>query len=369
MENNSKKYDLDAVVRGCVTIGVIAILYVLARRLSGVLVPFMVSWLIAYMMNPMVQRFEHGLHRLMPRAKSACRGIAVASSILLVLMAITAFILLIVPPMISEMAGLKELTTHFLTQFNYMDYIPTQWQEQIRQMVEELDFSALMANDDVRAGIQNILPIMWGWLTGGLSALTSLAVVAVSFLYIVFILLDYEELSEHWSDYLPARYRQMGVQLMSDLSEGMQSYFRGQAKVAALVGVMFAIGFRIEGLPLGIVMGLLIGVMNMVPYLQTVAVVPCLLLGVLQSVETGRPFWIIVVALLAIFVVVQSIQDMVLTPRIMGKVTGLHPAIILLSLSIWGSLLGVMGMIIALPMTTLMISYYRRYIAEGNQQV
>ena len=66
------------------------------------------------------------------------------------------------------------------------------------------------------------------------------------------------------------------------------------------------------------------------------------------------------------FAVVQMIQDSLLTPKIMGKVTGLNSAIILLSLSIWGSLLGVLGMIIALPMTTLMLTYYQRYIIKKN---
>jgi predicted PurR-regulated permease PerM len=65
---------------------------------------------------------------------------------------------------------------------------------------------------------------------------------------------------------------------------------------------------------------------------------------------------------LAVFAVVQAIQDAILTPKIMGHVTGLNSAIILLSLSIWGSLLGILGMIIALPMTTLLISYYQRYV-------
>ena len=85
-------------------------------------------------------------------------------------------------------------------------------------------------------------------------------------------------------------------------------------------------------------------------------------MGVLQAAETGRSIWLIFALIGIVFVVVQLIQDMFLTPKIMGDVTGLHPAIILLALSIWGSLLGIVGMIIALPLTTLMISYYKRFI-------
>ncbi|MDE7408357.1 MAG: AI-2E family transporter, partial [Muribaculaceae bacterium] len=67
-----------------------------------------------------------------------------------------------------------------------------------------------------------------------------------------------------------------------------------------------------------------------------------------------------------VYIVVQAIQDLVLTPKIMGKAMGLNPAIILLSLSVWGSLLGLLGMILALPMTTLLLSYYERYVINGS---
>ena len=69
------------------------------------------------------------------------------------------------------------------------------------------------------------------------------------------------------------------------------------------------------------------------------------------------------------FAVVQAIQDWVLTPRIMGKVTGLNPAVILLALSIWGSLLGFVGLIVALPLTTLIVSYYKRYVLEETDEM
>ena len=104
----------------------------------------------------------------------------------------------------------------------------------------------------------------------------------------------------------------------------------------------------------------------MVPYLQVVGFLPTLLLCMLKSVEPGQSFWWLVFACVIVFVVVQLIEDMILVPRIMGHVMGLNPAIILLSLSIWGTLLGLIGMIIALPLTTLLQSYYERYILRED---
>ena len=98
--------------------------------------------------------------------------------------------------------------------------------------------------------------------------------------------------------------------------------------------------------------------------MQALGIPPCIVLCILQSAQTGQPIWLTILMMAIVFIVVQSIQDLILTPKIMGDVTGMSPAAILLSLSIWGALFGVIGMIIALPLTTLIISYYDRYVAN-----
>ena len=147
----------------------------------------------------------------------------------------------------------------------------------------------------------------------------------------------------------------------------MNTYFRGQALVALCVGIVFSIGFLIIDFPMAIVLGLFIGALNMVPYLQIIGFLPTILLAILKAADTGQNFWIIIASALAVFAVVQIIQDTIIVPKIMGKITGLNPAIILLSLSVWGSLMGVLGMIIALPLTTLMLSYYQRFIINREK--
>ena len=142
----------------------------------------------------------------------------------------------------------------------------------------------------------------------------------------------------------------------------MNKYFRGQALVALCVGILFSIGFLIIDFPIAVGLGMFIGLLNMVPYLQLVGFVPAILLAIVKAADTGQNFWVIMLMVLIVFAVVQIIQDTFLTPKIMGHVTGLHSAIILLSLSIWGSLLGILGMIIALPLTTLSIDYYQKYV-------
>lgn len=147
----------------------------------------------------------------------------------------------------------------------------------------------------------------------------------------------------------------------------MNLYFRGQALIASIVGILFSIGFLIIGLPMGVVLGLFIGILNMVPYLQLISLPITALLCVVWTVSTGGDFWVIFAESMAVYIVVQVLQDMIITPKVMGKAMGLNPAIILLALSVWGSLLGFMGLIIALPLTTLILSYYNMYVIDRYQ--
>ena len=132
------------------------------------------------------------------------------------------------------------------------------------------------------------------------------------------------------------------------------------------MGVLFCIGFTIIDFPMAIGLGILIGIMDLVPYLHTFALIPTVFLALLKAADTGQNFWWILIAALAVFLIVQIIIDMVVTPKVMGKAMGLNPAILLLSLSVWGALLGFIGLIIALPLTTLLIAYYQRYVTKED---
>jgi predicted PurR-regulated permease PerM len=185
-------------------------------------------------------------------------------------------------------------------------------------------------------------------------------------LYFIFLLLDYDTVRA-WKGLIPADYRETVVGFVDDFESAMSSYFRGQAAVAFICGLLFALGFFLIGLPLSILLGMFIGLLNMIPYLQLLGLVPAGLLALMHVIESGGNFWMILGLTGLVFVVVQIIQDTILVPKIMGKVTGLNPAMMMLSLSIWGKLLGLLGLIIALPATCLLLVYYRRLIVPAPQ--
>ena len=202
----------------------------------------------------------------------------------------------------------------------------------------------------------------WTVVTFVLNLVLGLTVLIVVLLYLVFLLLDYPEYVRTWHTFLPPPYRDSIVEFLEQFNTVLRRYLRGQAAVALVVGALMALGFSIIGLPMALPFGLFVGLLNMVPYLQTVGVVPAVMLAGLRALEGDASFTLSVVLVLLVMGIVQLIQDSLITPRIMGKATGLRPVAILLGVCIWGKLLGFLGLLLAIPLTCLGIAYYRRFV-------
>ena len=354
---SGKTFTFDRTVRIIIGALVLIALFLLTKRLSSVLLPFLISWLIAYLIYPIVCFFQY-------KCRLRSRILSIVVTLVLIVGCLVGLVWVLAPMIVSEMTHTSEVIGQYINSIDPNSILPESVQQQIRQWIAGLDLQTVLQDERLMSAIQTLIPNLWNVLSSSLSFVVGLFVIVVCLLYIVFILLDYEKLTESLPGFIPQKYRSGVMGLLSDLESGMNSYFRAQALIAAIVGVLFAIGFSIIGMPLAIVMGLIIGVMNLVPYLQTVGLVPCIFLCILKSAETGQNVWMVLLELAVVVLIVQTLQDMVLTPRIMGSKMGLKPVAILFSLSVWGSLLGVVGMIIALPMTTLIISYYKRFILD-----
>ena len=353
MERKKITFDsfIRAVILGAIIIGVLMLL----KRLSGVLLPFFLAWLIAYLIYPLVSFFQHKL-----RLKNRIISIFCALFTLSVIGSVAFYLL--VPPMIQEFLRVKDLLIEYFSTTHTASNVPTTLSEFIRQNIDLHILEQMFSQENILDALKVTVPKLWSLISESINLLFGFFTVFLILLYIVFILLDYESISEGWAHLMPKKYRKTVTGILNDVKDGMNRYFRGQALVALCVDILFSIGFLIIDFPLAIGLGLFIGALNMVPYLQIIGFVPTIMLAILKAADTGDNFWIIIASATAVFIVVQIIQDGYLVPRIMGKITGLNPAIILLSLSIWGSLMGMLGMIIALPLTTLMLSYYQRYI-------
>lgn len=355
----SKEITFDKFIRwaGIVTL-VIAVLYI-TNYLSEVLLPFFIAWFFAYLLYPVVKFIENKLH-VKVRAISILLAMGAAIAI------VGGVIWLIIPPMIDQFDKLGEVLTrwvHQTTHTNNLTMLIKEWLQDNQTTIERF-----LKSKDFSDALKTTMPKVFSVVSQTATVLMSIVASMITLLYMFFILLDYETLTANWVRIFPKKNRPFWSALMKDVERELNNYIRGQGMVALCMGIMFCIGFTIIGFPMAIGLGILIGIMDLVPYLHTFALIPTAFLAMLKAADTGQNFWVVFGLAVLVFCVVQVITDMVVTPKIMGKAMGLNPAILLLSLSIWGALLGFLGLIVALPLTFLLIAYWQRYVTREKPQ-
>ncbi len=333
---------------------VLAIL-LLMNYLSSVLLPFFIAWFMAYLLYPIVKFVQYKMH-------VPTRALSIIVTLIFVIAVVGGVVYLIIPPMIEQFQKLGELATKYIHNTAHITSIPETIQGWIQENQARID--EFFRSKDFTDALKTAMPQLFSFLGQTASVVISIVASLITLLYMFFILLDYEYLTENWIKIFPKKVRPFWSELMQDVERELNNYIRGQGLVALTMGVLFCIGFTIIDFPMAIGLGILIGILDLVPYLHTFALIPTALLALLKAADTGQNFWIILISAVAVFAIVQVIIDMIVTPKIMGKAMGLNPAILLLSLSVWGALLGFIGLIIALPLTTLLIAYYQRYVTR-----
>lgn len=333
---------------------IVFVLYAL-NYLSAVLIPFFVAWVFAYLLYPVVKIIENKLH-------VRIRALSIILTFIVVIAVLTLLVYLLIPPMIEQFGKLYDILSRWLHHTTHTNNI-TAWisdrflenQETIQNFLKSRDFTD---------AIKTAAPKLFNFVSQTASIVLSIVASMITLLYTFFILLDYEYLTTNWIRIFPKKNRPFWRVLAKDVERELNNYIRGQGTVAFCMGVMFCVGFTIMDFPMAISLGIIIGILDLVPYLHTFALIPTAFLAMLKAADTGQNFWLIFGMAVGLFAVVQVITDMVVTPKIMGKAMGLNPAILLLSLSVWGALLGFIGLIVALPLTTLIIAYWKRYITK-----
>ncbi|MCM1291527.1 MAG: AI-2E family transporter [Prevotella sp.] len=351
-------YTFDRVIRILFSVFTIAAIIIMLNILKGVLLPFLVACLLAYMLEPIVKwnmKWTHLKSRFIPVMLTLIEFCAI--------IAILGF--LFIPYLISETSQMGEIIHRYATKQIQIPYISDNIHYWVRNNINFEEISRLISKEEWKEIIKKTLSSSWSFLSSGMALILGALSWLIVILYVIFIMLDYEKLMLSFRQLIPHTHRRRVFHIFDDIKNAMNRYFRGQFVIASLVGILFSIGFYIIDLPMGIVFGIFIGALNMVPYLQLISLPICALLCIIATVSgVDISFWTIFWKSMAVYIIVQCIQDLLLTPKIMGKAMGLNPAIILLSLSIWGSLLGFMGLIIALPLTTLILSYYDLYVIQ-----
>ncbi len=355
MPLSSKPYTFDRVVRLVITLACFAFAIWILNLLKDVLLPFCVACLIAYLFEPFVQ-FNRSLLRLKGRI------IAIFVTLFEALMAVALLGYFFIPSIIEEMHQMARMLSEYANNDVTIKYLPPELHDIIKKNIDFNDMAATLLQQDMEGIINQAMTV----IHGGVHVILAIVAWLIVFLYVIFIMLDYDRLMRGFKLMVPPRARPVAYKIGRDIKDSMNHYFRGQALIACVVAVIYCVGFLMCGLPLAVIIGLGTAVLFMIPYCQYLSIIPVTLLCLVESANGSVDFWTRWWECMAVFAVVQVVADLILTPKVMGKAMGLNPAIILLSLSIWGTLFGLIGMIIALPLTTLILSYYEQYIIMRN---
>ena len=358
-----REFTFDRIARMLVLSVLILLIYVAVQAIWSVILPFLLAGIFAYVMMPLVRFFQYTL-----RLRS--RGLSVILTLLLLGAVVYLAVIFIIPSINAEIEKTLQVISGYSSGKDIlMMILPRNIRNYLNGGLRWGNFPQQLSFEKVLENVKLLLDQVGGIINSTLSIFSWGLVFLIGFIYFVFILLDFENLARGFISLFPKTLRPTIRTISMDLDRYMNNYFRGQALIAISVGVLLSIGFNIIGLPLATAMGIFIGILNFIPYMQALGIIPLGLASLLMAAQTGENAFVCMLLAYGVLMVVQIIQDMIIVPHIMGQTMGMRPSLILLVLSIWGYLLGFFGMLIALPITMFIYSLYMRYVLQDEEYI
>ncbi len=338
-----------------VLLGTVVVLGSLVARFSGVLWPLAVAGILALMLRPAVEALEQRL-----RLRRLTAVIFVCGFLTVVLGAV-AFTL--VPPALAQVLDLFAYLPVLWERAGVFIRTHTpEWAQLIERYWENPTLRTIIerVGQQLQTFVREAVPSLAAAGSGiaqGVGFITQVAVIPI---YFFFFLLS----RAHPADRIPDQLPFLSPSLRADLAflarefvSIIISFFRGQLVIGLIMGGLYAAGFLAVGLKFGAVIGLLLGLLNVVPYLGSILGLAVTIPVALLQPEGG---WKLVALTLGVQVLVQNIEGWFLTPKIMSDRTGLHPVTIIVAIFFWGTALGgLLGMVLAIPLTAFFVSAWR----------
>ena len=358
-----REFTFDRIARMLVLSVLILLIYVAVQAIWSVILPFLLAGIFAYVMMPLVRFFQYTL-----RLRS--RGLSVILTLLLLGAVVYLAVIFIIPSINAEIEKTLQVISGYSSGQDILTMIlPRNIRNYLNGGLRWGNFPQQLSFEKVLENVKLLLDQVGGIINSTLSIFSWGLVFLIGLVYFVFILLDFENLARGFISLFPKTLRPTIRTISMDLDRYMNNYFRGQALIAISVGILLSIGFNIIGLPLATAMGIFIGILNFIPYMQALGIIPLGLASLLMAAQTGENAFVCMLLAYGVLMIVQIIQDMIIVPHIMGQTMGMRPSLILLVLSVWGYLLGFFGMLIALPITMFIYSLYMRYVLQDEEYI
>jgi predicted PurR-regulated permease PerM len=308
------------------------LVYVVGRL---VLVPMLASFALAYLLHPIVYHMER---------RGLSRPLAALAALLIVTLAAIGLLIFIIPGLWEQSIAVGQNLMVYFTSEN-----AARQRSALRRYSLALDRIAGERIEHFIRDPSSVVGSARTWFAGGLSNSFQTATAAVDLFlvpfFVYYILVDFSGWRDSCQDFIPPRFRDPFSRLFDEVGRILQAYVRGQLLIAMLMGVLYAIGFVLLGVPAGVGIAILAGFLNTIPYIGTIF---GLTLATGFTMAAGGGFWRLA-GVIGVFVAVQIIEGYFLTPRILGGRMSLHPMAVFLGLLIGGKLFGFLGIILAVP--------------------
>ena len=390
---------LSITVTVAIVVGIIYLGTQIISFLQPILIPFAVAGVLAYLLEPLVERLvKWGIKRQ--------RAVLLVFSVATLLFAGVLF--LVLPTLVKQGAEFaKEVpgyvdksrgqlstwlnTWHAKLKNEYhievLEYLGASPKEPSTSPNESLDPSVPRSDDDnfdlntvlngewIKKAVTNFAPTTWGLLRRSLGGFMGvfgfvLSLVIVP-LYLYYFLTESAVIASRWADYLPlraSRFKDEVVGTITEINGYLIAFFRGQLVVSLINGIATGLGLVVVGLKFGWLIGLSLCLLGMIPYLGIiVCMIPAVIIASVQGgswlIPASWPGWAFPLVVLAIFLMVQQIDGLFITPKVVGESVGLHPMTVIVSVFLWSLIMGgLLGAILAVPMTASVKVLFQRYI-------
>jgi len=309
------------------------IFFYFSRR---VLTPFFIAFALAYLLDPVTDRLE---------SLKISRTFAVLVLMAGVFSLVTGIGLLIFPL-------LKLQAEHLVSNLPNYIAIMQEWMHPLLGVVGEPEkIQGILNRELLKIGelplkvISSITSILWGSVAGLFSFILFLANLVIIPVVMFYLLRDYDLINKKMLSFVPARTREQVLSLIKEIDGVLADFVRGQLMVGLIMAGLYSIGLFFCGTPMSLFIGLLAGLASLVPYLGLVfGFVPAAILTFMQTQD-----WVLVFGVAGVFAVVQGLEGMIITPRIVGEKIGLHPVAIILAVLLGAEFFGLVGVIVSVP--------------------
>lgn len=317
-------------------LGALAGLVLFLWLFSGVLLPFVAGIALAYLLDPLADRLER---RGLPR------GAAALTIVLGIFLAIVLVLILVVPLLGHQLASFLDRLPNLIARLEELasPYFDGELRKLLGGDVKTLEGGLQTALSQGAGWISRVLQSLWN---GGQAVVSVLSVLVISPVVAAYMLVDWDHMIARIDDWVPPRHRSTVRLLAGRMNDAVSGFVRGQVSVCVVMGFYYGLGLALVGLDFGLLIGLMSGLLGIIPY---VGFGSGLVVGLIVALVQYWPDWHGLAFVAAVFAGGQVLEGYVLTPNWVGRSVGLHPVWLLFSLFAFGSLFGFVGMLIAVP--------------------